>query len=191
MTSAPVQLALLARARRRHPGEPVVLLRQKVAPRVLLALVLAEIALAAAAFAVTAPVAAFLRSVGFAWWTTAWALDRGAHPGFGRPALLVTARLVLLGSVVVAPVVEEHCFRGYLLPRMPARLRPSTVLAHAGLPPLDALAAADPGSWRSCPSFTSRDGLRTCGSGSSPTWSSTRSTSSSAPGSYSAPDRRR
>jgi membrane protease YdiL (CAAX protease family) len=116
---APVQLALLARERRRHPGRPVVLLRQKVAPGVLLALVLAEVGLAAAAFAVTAPMAASLRSIAFAWWPTAW--------------LLVTAGLVLLGSVVVAPVVEEHYFRGYLLPRMPARLGRGTSVAHAAL----------------------------------------------------------
>jgi membrane protease YdiL (CAAX protease family) len=127
---APVQLGLLALHRRRHPAQRVNLLQGRVgAPRLLLLVVL-EVVLAAAAFALTAPVGPLLRAAVFGWWPDAWVLDGGTHPGFSRQALVLTAVLVLLRSVVVAPVVEERYFRGYLLPRMPERLGRVTPLAH-------------------------------------------------------------
>ena len=131
--AVPVQLALLARHRRQRPEERTNLLTARLPARQVSALVLVELALAAAAFALTAPAAAMVRTYAFAWWPAAWVPDAGAYAGSSRHALLATAALVLVGSVVVTPVVEEHYFRGYLLPRMPARLGRSTPLAHAAL----------------------------------------------------------
>jgi membrane protease YdiL (CAAX protease family) len=48
-------------------------------------------------------------------------------------ALLWTVVLLLIGSALIAPVVEEAYFRGYLLPRMPVRLGRTAPLAHAVL----------------------------------------------------------
>jgi uncharacterized protein len=128
---APVQLGLLAVHRRRHPSERSNQLQVKLPRARLLALIGAEIALAAAAFALTAHVGEVLRASWFGWWPSGWAVDGGAHAGFSPEALLVTSALLLLGSVVVAPLVEEFYFRGFLLPRMPARLGRCTPLVHA------------------------------------------------------------
>jgi uncharacterized protein len=131
----PVQLGLMAAARRRETdGRGTVnRLRSRRPARQVLLLVLVEVVVGAAVFALTAPVGELLRTQVFPWWPAAWALDTGTHGGFGREALIVTALLMLLGSVIAAPIVEEHYFRGYLLPRMPARLGRGTPLAHAAL----------------------------------------------------------
>jgi membrane protease YdiL (CAAX protease family) len=88
---------------------------------------------AAVAFALTAPLASWLKETVFGWWPAQLAIDAGSDGRFSRTALLITAALVLLGSVVVAPVVEEHYFRGYLLQRMDLGAGLRTPLAHAGL----------------------------------------------------------
>lgn len=128
---APVQVGLMALHRRRHPDESINQLRVKLPRARLLPLICTEIALAATAFAVTAPVGGLLRTTLFGWWPSGWTVDGGVHPGFNQTVLLVTAALLLLGSVVVAPLVEEYYFRGYLLPRMPNRLGRGTPFAHA------------------------------------------------------------
>jgi membrane protease YdiL (CAAX protease family) len=129
---APVQLALLRHHRRARPGEPAVQLRRRLAlPRVL-AWALLEIVLGALAFLVTAPLVDRLQGV-FGWWPAAWAVDLGNHSGYTRSAQLGTAALVLVGTVLMAPIVEEVYFRGYLLPRMPPRLGSAGPLAHATL----------------------------------------------------------
>jgi membrane protease YdiL (CAAX protease family) len=129
---APVQLALLARHRRRRPGEPAVQLRRRLPLHRLLGWALLEIVLGALAFVVAAPLVDRLQAA-FGWWPAAWAVDLGNHPGSSRASQLGTAVLLLLGTVLVAPVVEEVYFRGYLLPRMPRRLGAGRPLAHAVL----------------------------------------------------------
>ena len=69
-----------------------------------------------------APLTRALQTYLFAGWPDAWAIRLGTDGQYGDGALLVTAALLLLGTVIVAPVVEELYFRGYLLPRMPHRL---------------------------------------------------------------------
>jgi uncharacterized protein len=129
---APVQLALLRRHRRRHPDEPAVQLRRKLPLTRVLTWALLEIVLAAVAFLLTAPLVDRLQGA-FGWWPSVWALDLGNHDGYTRGAQLTTALMLLLGTVIVAPLVEEVYFRGYLLPRMPRRLGAGTPLAHATL----------------------------------------------------------
>jgi membrane protease YdiL (CAAX protease family) len=129
----PVQLGLIALHRRRHPAEATSRLQHRLPLRRVLGLSLVEVVLAAVAFALTAPLGPWLRASLFGWWPEGWVLDPGTHPGVSRGALVVTALLMLLGSVIAAPVVEERYFRGYLLPRMPARLGRLTALGHAAL----------------------------------------------------------
>ena len=61
----------------------------------------------------------------------------GPRPGHARGvqhhALTATALLMLVGTVLIAPTVEECYFRGYLLPRMPSRLGRGAPAAHAAL----------------------------------------------------------
>lgn len=92
-----------------------------------------EIALAGVAFALTAPLIRVIQTQLLGWWPQTWTIRLGTDGQYGRSALLLTAVLLLLGTVIVAPVVEELYFRGFLLPRMPQRLGPWRVPAHAAL----------------------------------------------------------
>jgi membrane protease YdiL (CAAX protease family) len=167
---APVQLAVLARTRR--SGEPVIRLRTKLPVPQVLAWMFVEAALAAVAFALTARCGGWLKDTVFGWWPAGWALDPGTGGGFGRGALLITAALVLLGSVVVAPVVEEIYFRGYLLSRMGTRFGLRTPVTHAARSRATTSGRRGwhrPGPWLSFRWRTSPAARATCGSGSSPT----------------------
>jgi uncharacterized protein len=131
---APVQLGLLWAHRRRRPDEPAVLLRARLPLPRLLGWAGLEVGLAGIAFLATAPLKRLLQDSVFAWWPDAWAVRDGTEPGYSDTALIVTAALLLVGTVLAAPVVEELYFRGYLLPRMPQQLGPWTApLAHVAL----------------------------------------------------------
>ena len=80
-----------------------------------------------------APLTRALQTYLFAGWPDAWEIRLGTNGQYGDGALLVTAALLLLGTVIVAPVVEELYFRGYLLPRMPQRLGRWRVPTHVVL----------------------------------------------------------
>ena len=89
--------------------------------------------LAGIAFLATAPLKRLLQDSVFAGWPDAWAVRDGTDTGYSDTALIVTAALLLVGTVLVAPVVEELYFRGYLLPRMPRQLGRWTPPAHVAL----------------------------------------------------------
>ena len=89
--------------------------------------------LAAAAFMITAPLASRLKAAWFGWWPADWLVDLGTDRGFTSPQLLVTAVILMVGTVIVAPLVEEMHFRGFLLPRMPDRLGTLGPAVHAAL----------------------------------------------------------
>jgi uncharacterized protein len=129
----PVQLALLSRHRRHHPEEAVIQLRTRLPlPRVV-GWVPLEVVLGALAFLVAGPLAGWLRADVFAWWPTSLMINSGTEPSYGTGALAATALLMLLGSVLAAPIVEEYYFRGYLLPRMPEQWGRGRPVAHAAL----------------------------------------------------------
>jgi membrane protease YdiL (CAAX protease family) len=128
-----VQLGLIARHRRRRPDEPALALRTRLPLPRLFGWAAVEIAAAAAAFAVTAPLVRLLQTRVFGWWPTTWTIQLGTDGRYCDRALLVTAGLLFVGSVLVAPVVEELYFRGFLLPRMPSRLGRWRIPAHVGL----------------------------------------------------------
>ena len=128
-----VQLGVLHLHRRVRPSEPAIALRNRLPPSRLIGWAVLEIVLAGATFLVTAPLARLIRVRLFGWWPDAWTVRLGSEGGYGHAALLVTAGLLLLGTVLVAPVVEELYFRGFLLPRMPARLGTWRVPVHVAL----------------------------------------------------------
>jgi membrane protease YdiL (CAAX protease family) len=74
-----------------------------------------------AVFALLKPVDRFLQEQVFFWIPT---LDPGLDGSFSRPALIVTYALFFILMAVLAPLVEELYFRGYLLPRTPGKLGP-------------------------------------------------------------------
>ena len=128
-----VQIGTLRVLRHRRPLEPVIALRSRQSVARTFGWVALEIALAGAAFVLMAPVTRSLQTRLFGWWPDAWAIGLGTDGQYASGALLATAALLLLGTVIVAPVVEELYFRGYLLPRMPQRLGRWRVPAHVAL----------------------------------------------------------
>jgi uncharacterized protein len=129
---APVQLGLLW-AHRRRPDEPAVQLRARLPLPRLLGWAGLEVAVAGLAFLATLPLKRLLQDSVFAWWPDAWTVRDGTEAGYSDTALIVTASLLLVGTVLVAPVVEELYFRGYLLPRMPQQLGRWTAPVHVAL----------------------------------------------------------
>ena len=133
---APVQLAIMAlagRASRDGAKQPVILFRTRVRWPVTAALAVGLVVWAAAVFVLTRPVADWVLTHLFGWWPRIWLVDLGTSTAFGTPQLIVTAVLLLVGTVLVAPVVEELYFRGFLLPRLPERLGRLAPVAHSAL----------------------------------------------------------
>jgi membrane protease YdiL (CAAX protease family) len=134
LVTCPLMIGILkVSSRRRRPGEPAIALRRVPPVRATLGWATLIICAAAAAFVLTRPIIAWLESTLFEAWPDSWKPQLGTAGGYSDSALLWTAVLVLVGSVLVAPVVEEAYFRGFLLPRMPTRLGRSAPLAHAVL----------------------------------------------------------
>ena len=132
---APVQLGVLALHRRRHREagrpEPAVWLRGRTPLGRLVAWTAVVVLAAGIVFAAMAPLAARVESTVFGWWPESLKVDLASDGDYGRPALLVTAALLLVGTVVVSPVVEELYFRGFLLPRMSPGLGAAAPVTHA------------------------------------------------------------
>jgi len=64
--------------------------------------------------------ARLVESTLFFWWPRSGRLTSAPKGGFSSSALIWTAVLLLVGSVIVAPLVEELYFRGFLLPHVRA-----------------------------------------------------------------------
>ena len=60
-------------------------------------------------------------------------LDMGLSDEYLKYKLIITYALFLILIVIVLPIIEELYFRGYLLPRMPSKLKRWTELIHSGL----------------------------------------------------------
>jgi CAAX protease family protein len=132
LVTGPLLIGILKVSFHRRPGEPTIALRLVPTVRATLGWATVIICAAAAAFVLTRPVTAWLERTLFQAWPASWKPSRGLRAA-SDSALLWTAVLVFFGSVLVAPVVEEAYFRGFLLPRMPARLGRTAPLAHAVL----------------------------------------------------------
>ena len=130
---APVQLGLLWAHRRRRSDEPAIMLRARLPLPRLLGWAGLEVGLAGIAFLAATPLKRLLQDSVFAWWPDTWTVRDGTDTGYSDTALVVTAALLLVGTVLVAAVVEELYFRGYLLPRMPQQLGRWAAPAHVAL----------------------------------------------------------
>jgi membrane protease YdiL (CAAX protease family) len=60
-------------------------------------------------------------------------LDMGLSNEYSKNALIFTYSLFFIFIVVIGPTIEEIYFRGYLLPRMPDKLKGWTPLVHTAL----------------------------------------------------------
>ena len=94
-------------SRRRWPGEPTIALRRVPTVAAILGWATLILCAAAAAFVVTRPVKEWLERTLFRAWPDSWKPQLGTAGGYSDSALLWTAVLLLVGSVLIAPVVEE------------------------------------------------------------------------------------
>jgi len=69
----------------------------------------------------------------FKWVPSDTILDMGLNSSLTKSKLLFTYLLFLPFMVFVLPTIEEFYFRGYLLPRMPSKLKGWTEITHSGL----------------------------------------------------------
>lgn len=69
----------------------------------------------------------------FHWIPSDLIINMGIDGDFEKTKLVLTYSLFLVFIVVLLPVTEELYFRGYLLPRMPSRLKGWTEIVHSGL----------------------------------------------------------
>ena len=69
----------------------------------------------------------------FNWMPSDKILDMGLNSTINKSKLLFTYLLFLPFIVFVLPTIEEFYFRGYLLPRMPNKLKSWTEITHSGL----------------------------------------------------------
>ena len=60
-------------------------------------------------------------------------LDMGLSQEFSKHNLIITYASFFIFIVLVLPTIEELYFRGYLLPRMPAKLKGWTAIVHSSL----------------------------------------------------------
>lgn len=60
-------------------------------------------------------------------------LNMGLSDEYHKSKLIITYALFLILIVIALPIVEELYFRGYLLPRIPSKLKAWTVLINSGL----------------------------------------------------------
>ena len=59
-------------------------------------------------------------------------LNMGLDGDYSKSKLIITYALFLILIVTILPTIEELYFRGYLLPRMPSRLKGWTEIIHSG-----------------------------------------------------------
>lgn len=69
----------------------------------------------------------------FNWIPSDMFFDLGLSQEFSKQNLIITYASFFLFLVLVLPTIEELYFRGYLLPRMPAKLKGWTPLVHSSL----------------------------------------------------------
>jgi membrane protease YdiL (CAAX protease family) len=69
----------------------------------------------------------------FSWIPSTHMLDMGLNGEYPKTNLIITYTLFFLFMVLILPAVEELYFRGYLLPRMPNKLRGWVVPIHSAL----------------------------------------------------------
>jgi membrane protease YdiL (CAAX protease family) len=74
----------------------------------------------------------FLKTL-FSWIPSDLFFDMGLDGDYTKSKLIITYSLFLILVVLILPTIEELYFRGYLLPRMPSKLKRWTEIIHSGL----------------------------------------------------------
>lgn len=74
----------------------------------------------------------FIRSL-FNWIPSDMLLDMGLSNEYSKSKLIITYGIFMFSIVLVLSTIEELYFRGYLLPRMPLKLKGWAEIIHSGL----------------------------------------------------------
>ena len=69
----------------------------------------------------------------FNWIPSKLLLNMGLDGAYSISKLIITYTFFLFFMVLILPIIEEFYFRGYLLPRMPVKLKGWTEIIHSGL----------------------------------------------------------
>ena len=108
----------------------VVLFRQKLAWQQYLKWIMVIFVSSGLIITVLNPVSAFIEEW-FSWIPENLRLGMGLSNAFNRGKLIQTYALHFVFIVIVAPLIEELYFRGFLLPRMPEKLGWSGPIVHS------------------------------------------------------------
>ena len=121
----PVELGILLWQGKRQNGKlslkGVVLYRQKLAWHQHLLWILVIFVSSGLIITLLNPVSAFIEGW-FSWIPEDLRLGMGLSDAFSRSKLIQTYTLHFVFIVIIAPLIEELYFRGFLLPRMPEKL---------------------------------------------------------------------
>ncbi len=82
---------------------------------------------------VLGPVSVYLQSEFFNWIPDEMMIDMGLSDEYSKRKLIITYVFIMIFIVIMVPTVEELYFRGYLLPRMPAKLQNWKPIIHTAL----------------------------------------------------------
>ena len=98
--------------------EGIVLNRQRIPIRQYLVWVPIIVILSGLIFTILTPVSSYLETM-FTWLPETLHLDMGLSGEYSKSVLIITYLFGFIFIAIIAPIVEELYFRGYLLPRMP------------------------------------------------------------------------
>lgn len=131
----PVELGIVYWEKRRQAAKSFanVIMYQKKLPAVQIILfVLIVTLITGLIFKLLDPVGKFIDDLLFGFYTDAYRLDFGMSGEYSKTILIITYSVGFVVLAVIAPIVEEIYFRGYLLPRVPD-LKGFSVLFHSFL----------------------------------------------------------
>jgi len=130
----PVELGILLRQGKKRNGrlslKGVVLYRQKLAWHQYLLWIVVIFVSSGLIITALNPVSDFIKGW-FSWIPENLRLEMGLSDAFSRGKLIQTFALHLVFIVIVAPLIEELYFRGFLLPRTPEKLGWSGPILHS------------------------------------------------------------
>lgn len=118
----PLELGIIVVVKKKHgftTYKEIIQNRNSISTKEYILWIVAVILLSGVVFAAGEPLANLIRDNVFSWFPESHHVDFGYSNEFSVRTLMITYTLGFLVLTVVAPIVEEIYFRGYLLPRIP------------------------------------------------------------------------
>lgn len=133
----PFELGLIAWAAKQHPSGPqsfkhMIGYRQHIPWWRYIVMVVVVFVATGLVFTLLKPASTYLQSL-FAWMPPEMFINMGLTGDYDRSTLVWVTALNFAIIAILIPIVEELYFRGFLLPRLPERLKGWAPLAHSFL----------------------------------------------------------